>query len=122
MMFWSGRTDEAIHWLESAVRFDPNVVGANFMTLGLAYYLKGRYDDSIRTLERGLTRKRDFVGIHIALAAAYAQSGRTEDAGRAAAKVLRLHPFFEVGSFGTAFRNPADRASIAEGLHKAGLE
>jgi tetratricopeptide (TPR) repeat protein len=91
-------------------------------SLGLAYYLKGRYDESIRTSERGVGRERDNVWIYVVLAAAYAQSGRSENAARAAATVLRLHPFFEVDSFGTAFRNPTDRASIAEGLHKAGLK
>jgi tetratricopeptide (TPR) repeat protein len=92
------------------------------MFLGLAYYLKERYDDAIRTLERGLARKPDFAGTHIALAAAYAQSGRSEAAAREAATVLRLDPFFEVDSYGTLFRNPADRDRIVDGLRKAGLK
>jgi adenylate cyclase len=121
VLLWSSRPDEAIRSLETASRFNPNMK-TGLVALGLAYYLKGRYDESIRTLERGAGRMRDTVWSHIVLAAAYAQSGRSEDAARAAATVLRLHPFFEVDSFGTAFRNPADRASIAEGLHKAGLK
>ncbi len=103
-------------------RLDPNVSMGTFWDLGLAYYLQGRYDDAIRTSKRGLGRRPDFVWYHITLAAAYAQSGRSEEAVREAATVLRLNPFFEVDSFGTLFRNPADRAAIADGLRKAGLK
>ena len=122
VMLWSSRPDEAIHSLETALRFNPNMNSSGLMPLGLAYYLKEQYADSIRTLERGVDRERDYVWSHIVLAAAYAQSGRSEEAARAAATILRLYPFFEVDSFGTAFRNPADHASLAEGLHKAGLK
>jgi adenylate cyclase len=122
VILWSSRPDEAIQSLETASRFNPNMNATLLVPLGLAYYLKGRYDESIRTAERGVGQERDHVWSHMVLAAAYAQSGRSEDAARAAATVLRLHPFFEVDSFGNTFRNPADRASIAEGLHKAGLK
>jgi len=36
--------------------------------------------------------------------------------------VLMLEPFFEVDSYGTAFRDPADRERIRAGLRKAGLK
>ncbi len=91
------------------------------MQLGLAYYLNWQYDDAITTLERGLSRYSDSVFIHIPLAAAYAQAGRLEEAKRIAATVRRLHPFFEVDSYGTAFINPEHRARIYDGLRKAGL-
>lgn len=122
VMLWSSRSDEAIHSLETALRFNPNMNSIKLMPLGLAYYLKERYDESIRTLERIVAREPDHVWTHIVLAAAYSQVGRTEDAGRAATTVLRLSPFFEVDLFGTAFRNPADRARITQGLRKAGLK
>ncbi len=122
VMLYSGRVDDAIHAIETALRFDPNISPPDLMRLGLSYYLKGRYDDSISILKRGMAQAPDFVFIHIALAAAYAQSGRTEDAAREAQTVLRLHPFFEVDSYGTVFHNSADRAAIIEGLRKAGLK
>jgi tetratricopeptide (TPR) repeat protein len=92
------------------------------MELGLAYYLKGKYEDAIRTLQIGLARNPDFVGNYIAVAAAYAQTGRSEKAARAAEKVLRLHPFFEIESYGAKFRNQEDLAAIIAGLKKAGLK
>jgi adenylate cyclase len=92
------------------------------MFLGLGYYLKGQYDTAISTIERGVAQYPDFAGNYLALAASYAQAGRSEEAARAAAEVLRLDPFFEVESYGTVFRNPADRATIRKGLIKAGLK
>jgi adenylate cyclase len=122
VMLYSGRTEEAIQSMETEMRFNPHLGPGDFMELGLAYYLKGRYEDSIRILERGVGQKPDFVGHHIGLAAAYAQAGRFLEAQEAAATVLRLSPFFETESYGSAFRNPADRAALVEGLRKAGLQ
>jgi len=122
VLIWSGKTDDAIHSLETAFRFDPNQSPGGHMFLGIGYYLKGQYGQAVSVLEEGLSRKPDWVGNHIALAAAYAQSGRADDAAREALEVLRLDPFFEIENYGTAFRNPADRAKIVEGLRKAGLK
>ena len=94
----------------------------NFMFLGIGYYLKGHYDKAIKVLEEGVSRKTDWVGNRIILAAAYAQSARLEDAKREAQEVLRLEPFFEIKNYGTVFRNQADRDKIVQGLRKAGLK
>jgi adenylate cyclase len=122
VMLWSGRIDDAIQPYEAALRYDPRPSPGTHMNLGLGYYLKGQYDMAINTIERGVAQYPDFVGNYIALAAAYARAGRSEEAARAAGKVLRLDPFFEVASYGTVFRNPADRNAIREGLRKAGLK
>ncbi len=122
VMLYAGRRDEAIQAYETALRFNPSMEIDRLFELGLAYYLEQRYDDAIRTLEQGVGRNPDLPFLYIALAAAYAQAERSEDAARAAAKVRRLHPFFEVASFGTRFRNSTDQVRIAEGLRKAGLK
>lgn len=59
--------------------------------------------------------------LYIVLAAAYAETGQLDAAVRAADEVRRLHPFFEVGSFGEFFRDPADRERFRASLRKAGL-
>lgn len=122
ILLYSGRTDEAIQSMETEMRFNPHMDPGDIMELGLGYYLKGRYEDAIETLEKGVGQKPDFVGHYIHLAAAYAQVGRSMEARQAAEKVLRLDPFFETKSYGSAFRNPADRAAVVEGLRNAGLE
>ena len=55
-------------------------------------------------------------------AASYGQLGRKEEGAQAAADVLRTWPFFRVDKFITNFQDETDRALIAEGLRKAGLE
>jgi TolB-like protein/class 3 adenylate cyclase/Flp pilus assembly protein TadD len=120
VLLYSGHPDDAIRALETALRFNPSMGGRALANLGMAYYFKERYDDSIGALERGVGQDPTYFP-HAVLAAAYAQTGRAEDASREAAQVLRLWPFFEVGLFARQFRNPADSALIADGLHKAGL-
>jgi adenylate cyclase len=122
VMLYSGRKDAAIYWLESALRLNPHISFGDLMVLGQAYYLSGRYEDAITILNTGLAENPNYVGYYIMLAAAYARAGRIEAAKRPAREVLRLDPFFEVGSYGTVFRNPEDRSGIIDGLRKAGLK
>jgi adenylate cyclase len=122
ILLWSGRTDEAIIAMEKSVRLDVKSKSNVFLHLGYAYYLKDQYIKALESLEKGVVQRPNFVGYYIALAATYAQLGRLKDAERNAATVLRLDPFFELDSFGTAYRNPTDRGKILEGLRKAGLK
>ncbi len=122
ILLFSGRTEDAIRFLETLVPLDPLYALATPVHLGLAYYLKGRYEDAIKVLEQGVSRRPDFSQSHIVLAAAYAQMGRMEDASREVALIPQLDPFFDLESYGTAFKNPADRDAILEGLRKAGLK
>jgi len=89
------------------------------MFLGIGYYLKEQYEKSINVLKEGVSRKPDWVGNHIILAAAYAQASLSSEAAHEAQEILRLEPFFEIENYGTVFRNQADRAKIVQGLRKA---
>jgi adenylate cyclase len=122
IMLFAGRTDEAIQFLQTGLRYHPYTDLDDYGRLAFAYYLKGRYEDAITTLEPGLVRNPNNAWLHISLAAAYAQAGRKEDAKRSAEMAMKLHPFFEVESSFTLFRNPTDREKILEGLRKAGLK
>ena len=120
-MLYMGRTHEAIQLLKTGLRFDPYAKLQHDWNLALAYYLEGNYDDAIITLEQGLMHDPDSPWKYIALTAAYAQAGRREDAQRAAEKVKKLHPFFELESSYNLFRNPEDRKKFHDGLRKAGF-
>ena len=122
VLLYSGQTDAAIKFMETGLRFNPRPAPGIYMELGLAYYLKERYDDAVRILQQGLAKKPDFVGHLIVLTAAYAQLGRAEDAKLSAQKVLRRHPFFEVESYATIFQNLSNRKHLRDGLWKAGMK
>jgi adenylate cyclase len=121
-LLWSGRLDDAVAALQMSLRLDSSSPRNIWWHLGIAYYLKQRYDKALNILEEGLIKRPNFSGYHIALAATYARLGRPEEAARAAADVRRLDPFFEVESFGTGFRQPAHREAIVAGLRAAGLK
>ena len=121
-LLWSGRLDEAIAALEMSLRLDSSSPRNIWWHLGIAYYLKERYEKALNILSAGLIKRPNFVGYHIALAATYARLGRPQEAARAAADVRRLDPFFEIASFGTGFRQPAHREAIVAGLREAGLK
>jgi len=117
----TGRWDQAIDVLEAGLRDDPNPTPNTYNSLAMAHYFRGQYDVAIVRLESAVGRHPQHVPLHIALTAAYAGAGRTDDAIRAAAAVRRLHPFFDTDLYGDAFREPADRERIREDLRKAGL-
>ena len=121
VLLLGGRSRDAITALEEALRFDPSPTPNTFSNLAMAYYLRGRYDDAVAILEGAVGRHPHHVPLHIALAASYAEAGRTDDAVRSAAEVRRLHPFFEADLYGEAFRDPAERDRIRASLRKAGL-
>lgn len=120
IMLWSGRTDEAIESLTFALRLGSNTQRTLFH-LGTAYYLKDRYQDAVTTMEKGVVNWPEFPGYYLILSAAYAQMGHTEDAARAAETVRRLHPFFSLETYGSAFKKQSDRDKIISGLQKAGF-
>jgi adenylate cyclase len=61
VLLWSGKVDEAIRNLEKSLRLDSSSVGNPLLHLGMAYYLKGRYQDAQSALERGVIQKPNFV-------------------------------------------------------------
>jgi adenylate cyclase len=122
VLLWAGQVDEAATALEMSLRLDSTSSRNAWLHLGMAYYLKGKYEKALEALEKGVIQRPDFPGYYIVLAATYARLGRNGEAARAADKVRRLDPFFEIKSFGSAFRKPAHREAFIAGLREAGLK
>jgi class 3 adenylate cyclase/TolB-like protein/cytochrome c-type biogenesis protein CcmH/NrfG len=120
-LLFTGQIEESIKANETALHLDPNPDIDYLWSLGTAYFLAGRTADATRTLEGLLARNPNHTFSQVMIAAVYAQADRPEDAGRAAAAVHRLNPFFDRSNFGSLFRNPEYQAKIAAALGKAGL-
>jgi TolB-like protein/class 3 adenylate cyclase len=120
---WAGRAAEGLPWLEGALRFDrTNEFAA--ARLCMAYYFVTRYDEAIDACDRALSRKpgrNTQMLTHPTLAAAYAQTGRPQDAERERAIVARLWPFFDPRTFAAQFATQEGRDHMLGGLKKAGF-
>lgn len=111
----SGDVRQAIGYLERAIRLNPLTPDHYLWFLGECYFDLEDYDRAIATMNRML----DPGEAHRLLAAAYALSGRPEQA----AYVLRLHPDFTIEAWRSV---PPDRNAEAlgrffEGLRQSGL-
>jgi tetratricopeptide (TPR) repeat protein len=100
-LVWAGRATEALPWLESARRFDHgHLLTAN--SLCWAYYFFGRYIQAVEAADRALSRgpgRSNQMITHSFLAAAYAETGRSQDAEGERAIIMRLSPFFDARIF-----------------------
>ena len=121
ILVWLGDADASIESLELAQRFDPELNAFDRFALSLAYYLKGRYEESIEQAELNLRRNADARFNYAILAVAHAEAGHVAETARAAEDVRRHDPLFEPDTFGNKFRDPRDLAHLRAGLTKAGL-
>jgi adenylate cyclase len=132
ILVMSGHPKEAIESFEIAMRLNPSMGSSLGHPVGWAYYLERRYEEAVTTLKAGLRASPSDYSNPAGLAASYAQLGRMDEAALAADEVRRLWPFFDVAKFVAMFDTgceraaplsvcEANRALIAEGLHKAGL-
>jgi adenylate cyclase len=121
ILVWLGDEDAAIESLELAQRLDPELNAFDRFALSLAYYLKGRYDESIEQAELNLRRNADARFNYAMLAMANAEAGHVAEATRATEALRRHDPLFDPATFGNKFRDPRHLARVRAGLGKAGL-
>jgi adenylate cyclase len=118
ILLWVGQPDPAIEALEAARNINPDLYHADRFALGLAYYLRERYDAGIELLERNLSESPTDNYNHVLLAMIFAEQGRREDAARELAAIRRVLPLFDPETFGSQLQNPADRERVRDGLRK----
>jgi len=121
ILLWSGQTDAAIEALETAQRIDPELNPSDRFGLSLAYYLKGSYAPAIEQAELNLRKTSGANFSRVVLAAAQAELGHSDDAGRAVSVIRRLDPTFDPNEFGTKLLRAGDLDHLLDGLRKAGL-
>ena len=123
ILVWAGRTEEAMPWLEGALRFD-RAHALTSQDLCIAYYFLRRYGEAVEAGDRALARspgRSIQTETHPFLAAAYAQIGRDQDAEGERIIVMHLSPFFNARRFAAQFGTQGARDHLLEGLTKAGF-
>lgn len=120
-LVWAGNQPAAVASLEAARKLNP---GAGSGSLGLSYYLMGRYADAVDMLDRDLpSEPRPYArAANLAvLAASHAQLGNGEMAAHCKAELAKESPFFDRDFLLSQLRSETDRAHLREGLTKAGI-
>ena len=124
---YSGRARDLFPYVEKAIRLSPldPVISVWEYNIGHAHTHLGQWDESIAWLTRAVSHA-PYWAAYVDLAAAYAFTGRMEEAREAVANILKLMPGYTVRKWATAdwSDNPtflAEYARIIEGLRKAGL-
>jgi len=93
----SGYPEEAVVLSEKAMTLNPNYPAAYLGTLGNAYRLSGKTEKAIEAFEAYHARNPGFGLTDIVIA--YQQTGRPEEARRAAEQLLAARPNFTVAAW-----------------------
>ena len=91
MLARAGHADEAIVWLEDALRHDPKPLDWYFSNLALAYYLAGRPEDAIAVFA-----EHKIPWATPILAAAEVRSGKLDDARAHIAEFIKQNPSWTI--------------------------
>jgi tetratricopeptide (TPR) repeat protein len=120
---WSGREQEAIGLIQTAMRLDPFYPAWYEFYLGDALFRMGQYEQAITALKRGAERNPNYPAFPLFIAASYAMLGREEEASAAAAEVLRINPRFTLKAYSAhvPFRNKETQERALAAFRKAGL-
>lgn len=114
-----GRYEEGIDRMREAMRLNPYHPEWYWVSLGNIFYFAHRYEDALEAYKH---RTDPGYWLMARLAACYAQLGRMEEAGVAAAQVIRLKPGFAISKErGAWWSEERDIEHIKDGMRKAGL-
>jgi len=120
---WAGRAEEAIPYIQNAIRLNPLPDAEYFIPLAVAYRDSGQYEKAIEASKKVLQREPNNQFAYIHMAVSYIRLGQEKEARAAAAEILRINPEFSLERYAKILPFPqpvADR--IVEDLRKAGLK
>lgn len=119
----SGRHEEGVAELRTALSLNPFHPPFWRATLGRALVLAGRHGEAVGELERARGEAPDYRPCYSSLVVAYVETGQMPAAREAAREVLRLRPGFTLkgydGVFGFSLRSDTDR--FLDAFKAAGL-
>jgi len=118
------RAEEAIPQLEKAIRLNPYPQTWYYVNLGLSYYFLGQYEKALEYFLKARERGSATSPIYPrALAIAYAQLDRLDEARAMVEEVMRLDPDVSLERFAKMFPWCQEyRELYLNGLRKAGLK
>ncbi len=120
---YRGKSDDAVDFINKAMERDPYHSYQYLSTLGLSYYLLGKFEDSVAVLRRAIDRNENALNPRLYLAAVYVQLGRLDDAEWEVNQIKISRPQVRLDSLITTlpFEHSMHRDKLLRDLRKAGL-
>jgi tetratricopeptide (TPR) repeat protein len=120
---YAGRPDEALEYLNKAIRLNPFPPYYIPRSIGHSYLLKGQYEKALPEFKKALHLAPESPEIPIWLAVNYILLGREEEARASAKKALQLAPFLSVSwrAKTAPYKNQAYLKLEADAMRKAGF-
>ena len=124
VLHFAGRPAEGLDEMERAVRLNPTLPSIYRLVRGALHYSLGDYPSAIADLEPAIPMNPTYQMLRLWLAAAYAGSGRIEEAQWEAAELMALNPGFTLEYVKTVYpiRDPKYQERLIGDLRKAGIE
>ena len=120
----SGRPDEAISYLQTAIDLSPQdpILGSFYIRMAEAYLFMGRYDDALDCARTGMRQPSRTLNHFVTLISLLGHHGRGAEAEAAIAELNEFRPGVtqhHVREHHTVRGDDLER--LVEGLRKAGL-
>ena len=120
---WAGRAEEAIPYLQNAIRVNPLPPAIYFLQLANSYRESGQYEKAIEASKKALQREPNTQFAYIHMAVSYIRLGQEKEARAAAAEILRINPKFSLERYAKMLPFPQPIADLViNDLRKAGLK
>ena len=114
----AGQPDLAIEHVETSLRLSPREqMGVPLFAMGMAYFVKRRFDDAATKLLLAIQHNPGAPGSYRILAACYAHMGRLDEARAIVARLRTITPLVVPSDL--PWRNPEDRELFLSGLRLA---
>jgi len=126
-MRYTGRFEESIALMKKAIRLDPFCPAIYLSGYGSSLLMAKRYEEALDVYKKLLDRaqKGEFPPFiaHLGLCAAYAETGKEEEAKIHVSEILKINPNFslERARKMTRYRDPQHSEQWLGSLRKAGL-
>jgi adenylate cyclase len=125
VLVFSGRSEEAVPYLKSAMRlspYDPNM-GSMLVRLADAMYFTKHYEEAVEWARKAIQQPNFQWSRYAVLIAALGQCGRLDEGRRALEQVVKLRPDFSLSFVReTHLLNDANNIEqYLDGLRKVGV-
>jgi tetratricopeptide (TPR) repeat protein len=124
-LIYTGKPQEALNFVQKAIRLDPHYPAYYLFILGLAHFVMEQFEEAVTLFDRALKLNPENYVPLLPLAAAQAQLDQKEEAAATIAKLHAVLPILTLSfvkqSPISSYKNPADKDRLLMGLRKAGM-